>query len=239
MNTDVFTPTYLYIKRHRITGLLYFGKTINNDPEHSYDGSGVRWSNHCNFHGWDIETLWFCLFTDRDEIVKFALMCSEQWDIVKSEEWANLVPENGLDGTTPGSRWKHKTQRSEEYCKAMSDRKNGSGHHFYGKTQTDDHRRKNSEANTGARNHFYGRSHTDEAKRKNSEAHMGKTDDVGTRLKKSLSAKNKPRMDCPHCGKNITSNNFKLHLRFSSFCSAAQASHDEQGIHTLSLPLGT
>lgn len=53
-----FTPTYLYIKRHSITGKLYFGKTIQN-PE-TCIGSGTRWSNHANYYGKQyIETLWY------------------------------------------------------------------------------------------------------------------------------------------------------------------------------------
>lgn len=91
-------PTYLYIKQHSITGKLYFGKTIKKDPE-KYLGSGKRWGAHVKVHGKDlVETLWYCLFTESEEIKSFALMCSEQWGIVKSDSWLNLKPENGIDG---------------------------------------------------------------------------------------------------------------------------------------------
>lgn len=99
---DTYTPTYLYIKRHRVTGLLYFGKTINSDPVNAYDGSGTRWQNHCNKHGWDVETVWYCLFTDLETLMEFAIGFSEQEDIVKSKLWANLRPENGIEGWPPG-----------------------------------------------------------------------------------------------------------------------------------------
>jgi hypothetical protein len=93
-----FQPTYLYIKQHSKSGLLYFGKTIKKDPV-KYKGSGIRWSRHVNKHGIDhVETLWYCLFYDQEELMKFALMCSEMWNIVKSDEWLNLTFENGIGG---------------------------------------------------------------------------------------------------------------------------------------------
>jgi hypothetical protein len=92
-----FHPTFLYIKRHTVTGKLYFGKTTKNPL--SYRGSGKHWIRHIKIHGIDnIETLWYCLFTEREECNKFALMFSKQENIVESNNWLNLIPENGLVG---------------------------------------------------------------------------------------------------------------------------------------------
>lgn len=92
-----FVPTYLYIKLHTITGKCYFGKTIK-DPL-KYLGSGIRWRRHIRQHGKDkVETLWYKLFDTREELIRISLLFSEQQDIVKSERWLNLVPENGFDG---------------------------------------------------------------------------------------------------------------------------------------------
>lgn len=44
--------------------------------------------------------MWYCLFIEQGELTKFALMFSEQQDIVKSELWLNLIPENGIAGGT-------------------------------------------------------------------------------------------------------------------------------------------
>ena len=97
-----FLPTYLYIKQHTVTGKLYFGKTTKKDPL-KYNGSGRHWFPHIKKHGIEqVETLWYCLFTDQEELTKFALMCSEKWDIVKSDEWLNQTFENGLGGSTKG-----------------------------------------------------------------------------------------------------------------------------------------
>jgi hypothetical protein len=95
-----FTPTYLYIKQHKTTGLKYFGKTTNEVT--SYKGSGVHWKRHLAKHGDDIETIWSQLFTDEESLVTYALAFSEVNDIVNSDEWANLIVENGLDGAPAG-----------------------------------------------------------------------------------------------------------------------------------------
>lgn len=99
-----FVPTYLYIKQHLITGKFYFGKTNRKDPVR-YLGSGSHWVNHFNKHGKDhVVTLWYCLFTEQGELTKFALEFSEKMDIVKSKQWLNQIPENGLGGATIGHR---------------------------------------------------------------------------------------------------------------------------------------
>jgi hypothetical protein len=93
-----FKPTYLYIKQHSVTGLKYFGKTIKSDPI-KYKGSGIRWSKHIKKHGTKfVTTLWFKMYTDIDELISVALTLSEIYDVVASDFWANIVPENGLTG---------------------------------------------------------------------------------------------------------------------------------------------
>lgn len=96
-----FSPRYLYIKQHSITGMLYFGQT-SKDPI-KYSGSGLYWLKHINKHGHKhVVTLWYELFTDRDEIIKFATQFSKDLNIVKSNSWANLIPEDGLNGGAIG-----------------------------------------------------------------------------------------------------------------------------------------
>lgn len=96
-----FRPTYLYINQHKITGLKYFGKTCKPilNGGRKYFGSGKYWTRHIKEHGTKyVETIWAMLFVEEEELVKFALMCSHMWNIVESDEWANLIPENGLWG---------------------------------------------------------------------------------------------------------------------------------------------
>jgi hypothetical protein len=95
-----FKPTFLYIKRHTKTGKLYFGKTTLLERIESYNGSGTYWANHIKAHGIEfVETIWYCLFTEIDELVEFATQFSETHCIVESSDWANQVPEDGISGS--------------------------------------------------------------------------------------------------------------------------------------------
>lgn len=110
-----FSPTYLYIKQHAVTGLLYFGKTTRKDPI-KYLGSGKYWQNHIDIHGTNhVVTLWHELFTNRDECVNFALQFSKELNIVKSDSWANLIEENGING---GSRSEYHTDEAKQKMRA-------------------------------------------------------------------------------------------------------------------------
>lgn len=93
---------YLYVKRHKITGLKYFGMTATKDP-YVYLGSGKYWRRHLRTHGKDIDTTDVWEFDNIESCEKFALDFSAKHNIVESVEWANLRPENGRDGKAPGS----------------------------------------------------------------------------------------------------------------------------------------
>lgn len=97
-----FQPTYLMIKRHRVTGLMYFCKTATRDPL-KYHGSGKYWRKHLKVHGRLVDTIWYQQFDSKDDLVEFALFFSEFYDIVSDTKddkktWANEVPEDGLQG---------------------------------------------------------------------------------------------------------------------------------------------
>jgi hypothetical protein len=106
--------TYLYHKRHTKTGLNYFGKTVR-DPR-KYSGSGIYWQRHLKKHGKFIETIQVWTFDNINECKSFALDFSIKNNIVKSEDWANCVVENGLDGQSPG----FKNVKLAEYNKLHS-----------------------------------------------------------------------------------------------------------------------
>lgn len=98
---DNFKPTFLYIKRHTVTGLMYFGKTIKIGSKFvTYLGSGKHWVSHINNHGTEfVENIWYCYFTDIYSLVETAVNLSKNMDILSSEMFLNLKEETGLDGS--------------------------------------------------------------------------------------------------------------------------------------------
>ena len=94
---------YLYVKQHSITGLKYFGKTEKSNP-FKYLGSGKRWCRHINKHGKDhVKTIELWGFDSQELCTEFAIKFSNDNNIVESDEWANIIPENGLDGAPKGN----------------------------------------------------------------------------------------------------------------------------------------
>lgn len=88
---------YLYIKTHNKTGLKYLGKTKSKDP-HKYKGSGTYWLSHLKKHGNDYTTT-ILKECEHPAMVEFwGSYYSDLWNIVESEEWANLKPETGDGG---------------------------------------------------------------------------------------------------------------------------------------------
>lgn len=130
-----FHPTHLYIKRHSVTGLMYFGKTIKNPNE--YFGSGKQWMRHIKKHGIQfVETIWTKLYTDIYELHNTAIMLSALYDVVNSKDWANLMIENGLTGNCHGGKMSIETRLKQSIAKR-------------GKKQTPEHIAKVADANRG------------------------------------------------------------------------------------------
>lgn len=85
---------YLYIKTHNITGLKYLGQTKKTDPW-KYLGSGTYWKRHLAKHGKDISTRIMLVTDSKEELKETGIFFSKLFNIVFSEEWANLMYENG------------------------------------------------------------------------------------------------------------------------------------------------
>lgn len=163
---ETFVPTWLYIKQHNKTGLKYLGKTVK-DPLNYY-GSGLHWIRHLKCHGKDVSTIWCQLYTDKETLVSTALSLSELHNIVESKEWANLKPENGLDGNVTGSKHSAKTIeklknriflpiRSERISNAVAARgsHNGRNNPNYGNKRTAESialQKRNQPSSAGAKN---------------------------------------------------------------------------------------
>jgi hypothetical protein len=87
---------YLYVKTHRKTGLKYLGKT-EQEPN-IYRGSGVYWTNHIKKHGYDVETEILRECQTKEELKEWGLYYTRLWNVVESDEWANMKPEEGDGG---------------------------------------------------------------------------------------------------------------------------------------------
>lgn len=167
----VFHPTFLYVKMHTVTGKMYLGKTTRPDPV-KYKGSGVAWKAHLRKYGSDkIITLWYKLFTDREQLVSSAVLISSCFDVVESTSWLNLIPEDGL-GTPKGIVF------SEAHRKNIAIAKNGkhcgSQNPFYGKSHTAASIEKMRLAQTGDKHSQFGKTPTNEHRRRIGIANSGK-----------------------------------------------------------------
>lgn len=126
-------PIYLYVKTHNQTGLKYLGKTTDSDP-HAYPGSGLYWTDHLRTHGKDYSTEILLETDDPDQIRTVGQYYSTLWNVVESDAWANLQPEEGQGFVSgkyhhskrPGyqnpAKLPENRRRASERMLAMSDR---------------------------------------------------------------------------------------------------------------------
>ena len=101
---------YLYIKQHSVTGLKYFGKTNCLNP-FKYNGSGKYWCRHIKKHGKQhVKTIELYGFDKEQLCSEFALKFSKDNNIAESDDWANLVDENGKHGQVLGFKHSKKSK---------------------------------------------------------------------------------------------------------------------------------
>lgn len=98
----MFQPTALLVMQHNVTGLKYFCKTAQLHWLNYYKGSGKYWKRHLAKHGKDITVGVLGIYYDEQRCRNAALNFSKENNIVKSDEWANLIEENGIDGAPLG-----------------------------------------------------------------------------------------------------------------------------------------
>jgi hypothetical protein len=119
---------YLYVKTHNKTGLKYLGKTVSKDP-HKYTGSGIYWTNHLKVHGFDYTTNILLATEDKEELKETGLFFSKLFNIVKSNEWANIMEEYGQGGAWNKGLTSESDERVRINAKNMAIAKRKSG--FY------------------------------------------------------------------------------------------------------------
>jgi hypothetical protein len=90
---------YLLVKTHSITGLKYLCQTTRQDYN-KYSGSGIYWKRHLKKHGSQHTTEVIKECPSKEEMVHWGNYYSNLWNIVESDKWANLKPEEGNGNTT-------------------------------------------------------------------------------------------------------------------------------------------
>lgn len=97
---------YLMIKTHNITGLKYLCKKTTHNILSCFDykGSGVYWKKHLKVHGVDISTEIIEQCDTNQELKECGIFWSKKLDVVKSNDFANLVEESGDGGPTMTGR---------------------------------------------------------------------------------------------------------------------------------------
>ena len=118
---------YLMVKKAYPTGLSYLCQTSTREP-YTYKGSGKRWLNHIRAHKPHIITCVIGEYETMEELKTAGIHYSELFNVVESDDWANLRPEDGMGGGTGkiGRRWKIKDtsrmkgskDRTSEKCQA-------------------------------------------------------------------------------------------------------------------------
>lgn len=88
--------------KHDITGLQYFCKTTRLHEVQYYKGSGIHWKRHLRKHGRHVTVGVLGLYYDEARCSAAADKFSADNDIVASDQWANLIDENGYDGAPSG-----------------------------------------------------------------------------------------------------------------------------------------
>lgn len=166
---------YLYKKTHNQTNMKYLGKTTKNP--YTYKGSGINWKHHLKQYGNDVTTEIIFESEDRIEIGQKGRYYSALWNIMDSNEWANIIPETGGGFVTEEAKEKmslaKKGKPSSKKGIPMSEEQKQK----LRKPKSEEAKKKTSEAMKklykDPTNHpWFGRKHSEESKQKNRESHL-------------------------------------------------------------------
>jgi hypothetical protein len=147
---------YLYVKTHNVTGLKYLGKTSSKNPS-KYTGSGLYWKLHLKKYGHSHSTVIIKECDTIDEFRYWGEYYSNLWNIVESDDWANLKPEIGDGGSIKGINCGR--QHTTETKKKISNSKKGKAAPWASYNRTCEQRQHLRTINTGKK-------HTTETKEK-------------------------------------------------------------------------
>lgn len=197
----------LYISTHNVTGLKYFGKTTRyftiEELQKYYHGSGKYWNNHLNKHGNDVtmEIYDICSLdkTSNKYVEPIALKFSKENNIVESDNWANMILEDGLTGGMPKGSVLCRDLGGNFSIKSKDEFKKDFNLVGYHKDRriSEEHKKKIGIGVSGKNNGNYGREFSDEHRNKIGLSKIGNKYNEGkkrteeSKLKMSTSAQNR------------------------------------------------
>jgi hypothetical protein len=121
VKSDYFINSYmrthkLMIKTHNATGLKYLCYTRSEGKEYSaYKGSGTLWKKHLATYGDDIVTELIYETDSYEDFKEVAISKSIEFNVVQSDEWANLKIEGGDGGDTVSNKMWITDGKSDRY----------------------------------------------------------------------------------------------------------------------------
>jgi len=190
------------IKTHNITGLKYLCKTANSDPL-KYMGSGKYWKNHLRKHGRNIKTEILLQSEDKEFFTKECLRYSELFNVVESKNWANLIPENGLDGgvTHHNPYWLVGYHHSNDAKRRISKKLKGKAgtKHWLGKNHTSETKEKISISKTGKK---FSAQHKNNLSKAKSNIKLNLSEETRETHSQNMSSMLKYQYTCSICGKS-------------------------------------
>jgi len=185
--------TTIFIATHKTTNLKYLAKTTQYhthlELEEKYHGSGKRWTNHLNKHGKDVRIEIIGTFKT-SEVRKYAVAVSYANNVVISNDWANLMIEDGLSG---GNAFVGKTENEmNEIKQKMSDSHKGI-------PRSEEAKRNISNGQKGDKSFWYGKKQSAELIKKRADAVRGsKRTDLSKQNSRNAWL-SKELVQCPYC----------------------------------------
>jgi len=131
----------LLLKTHNETKLKYLCSSQQDDYI-KYPGSGKYWKLHLKIHGRNITTELLFETENLEEFKKVSINESIKRDIVKSEEYGNLVLEEGNNAMSNENHPSFGKPRLKETKEKISKKLSGENHPLFGKHRSEEIKRK-------------------------------------------------------------------------------------------------
>ena len=84
---------------------------------------GLRWKNHIKKHGYNCRTYVIRTFTNMEDCMWFCKKFSIINNIVESNDWANLMEENGINGGSTRTGMKNTEESNRKNSEAHKGKK--------------------------------------------------------------------------------------------------------------------